>query len=381
MYYQLYKYIVHFLNQLLCGFRKAHLTQHALFRLLQKWQKELDSGGFIGTILMDLSKAYDCLPHDLLIAKLEAYGLGNGSLNLLLGYLSFRKQRTKVGSAYSKWSNIRRGIPQGSILSPLLFNIFINDVFMIIEQSDICNFADDNTLYSCGKSLTDIKENLVSDTKSILNWFKLNSLKANLGKFQFMILGDRSHHKRELKINSIKVEASDDVLLLGITIDKKLTFKQRCENPCRKAQYKLHALRRIRKFLTIEKAKMLSNAFIDSQFNYAPLLWMFCRKTLYSKIEKIHHRTLKVIYQSNDTYENLLLQSNTVSVHQRHLRFLMIEIYKSISQLNPQFMWSFFTHKDIPYNLRKGTILGSPKTHKKEKLIRKLWLITKFMTF
>ena len=100
---QLYEYIVPFLNQLLCGFRKAHSTQHALFRLLQKWQKELDSGGFIGTILMDLSKAYDCLPHDLLIAKLEAYGPGNGSLNLLLDYLSFRKQRTKVGSAYSKW--------------------------------------------------------------------------------------------------------------------------------------------------------------------------------------------------------------------------------------------------------------------------------------
>ena len=175
-------------------------------------------------------------------------------------------------------------------------------------------------------------------------------MKANPGKFQFMILGDRSHHKHELKINSIKIEASDEILLLGITTDKNLTFKQHFENLCRKVQYKLHALRRIRKFLTIEKAKMLGNAFMDGQFNYAPLLWMFCRKTLYSKIEKIHHRTLKVICQSNDTYENLLLQSNTVSVHQRRLRFLMIEIYKSISQLNPQFMWSFFTHKDIPYN-------------------------------
>ena len=133
---------------------------------------------------MDLSKAYDYLPHDLLIAKLEAYGLDNGSLNLLLDYLSFRKQRTKVVSAYSKWSKIRRGIPKGSILGPLLFNIYINDIFMIIEQSDICNSADDNTLYSCGERLTEIKENLVSDTKRILNWFRLNSLKANPGKFQ-----------------------------------------------------------------------------------------------------------------------------------------------------------------------------------------------------
>ena len=106
-------------------------------RLLQKWQKKLDSGGFIGTVLMDLPIANGCLPQDLLIAKLEAYGLRNGSLNLLLDYLIFRKQRTKVGSASSKWSIIRPGIPQGSILGPLLFNIFVNDIFMIIEQSDI----------------------------------------------------------------------------------------------------------------------------------------------------------------------------------------------------------------------------------------------------
>ena len=128
---------------------------------------------------------------------------------------------------------IRRGIPQGSILGALLFNIFINDIFMIIEQLDICNFADDNTLYSCRKRLTEIKENQVSDTKSILNWFRLNSLKANPAKFQFMILGDKSHHKHVLKINSIKVEASDDVLFLGTTIDKKLIFKQHVENLCR----------------------------------------------------------------------------------------------------------------------------------------------------
>ena len=132
-----------------------------------------------------------------------------------------------------------------------------------------------------------------------------------------------------LKANSIQVEASDDVLLPGIAIDKKLTFKQHVQNLCRKAQYELHALRRMRKFLTTEKAKILDTVFLDSQFNYALLLWTFCRKTFYLKIEKIHHNTLRVVYESNDTYDNLLLQSNKVSVKQRHLRFLMTEIYKS----------------------------------------------------
>ena len=129
-----------------------------------------------------------------------------------------------------------------------------------------------------------------------------------------------------------------------------------------KTQYKLYALRRIRKFLIIEKAKILGNAFIDSQFNYAPLIWMFCRKTLYSKIEKIHHRTLKVVYGIDDSYNNLLLSSNSVSIHQRHLRFLVTEIFKSISQINPEFMWSFFKPKKLSYNLRKGPILNLPRT-------------------
>ena len=89
----------------------------------------------------------DCLRHNLSLAKLEAYGIGNDSLKFLLDYLTFRKQRTKVGYAYSKWWGIRRGIPQGLILGLILLNIFINDIFIIIEQSAICNFAYDNTLY------------------------------------------------------------------------------------------------------------------------------------------------------------------------------------------------------------------------------------------
>ena len=128
---------------------------------------------------MDLSKAYDCLSHDLLIAKLEAYGLDVGSLNFLLDYLSLRKHRTKVGSSYSKWSEICRGIPQGSILGPLLFNIFINNIFFFVEKSEICNFADGNTTYSYGKYLPKIKEDLLCTMKNILKWFRLNSLKVN----------------------------------------------------------------------------------------------------------------------------------------------------------------------------------------------------------
>ena len=110
---------------------------------------------YVGTVLMDLSKAYDCIPHDLLIAKLEAYGLDKTCLHLLRDYLSNRKQRTRIGSSFSDWWDIICG-PQGSILGPLLFKIFIKNMLFFVSKSGISNFADDNTLSSCGKMLGDI---------------------------------------------------------------------------------------------------------------------------------------------------------------------------------------------------------------------------------
>ena len=128
------------------------------------------------------------------------------------------------------------------------------------------------------------------------------------------VLDDKTCFEHILEIISTCVQSS-----VGVIIDKSLTYEKYIDNLVRKAQYKPHALRRIRKFLTVEKAKILGSAFIDSQFSYAPLIWMFCTKTFYSKMEKIHHRTLKVIYGIDDSYSNLLLCSNSVSIHQRHI--------------------------------------------------------------
>ena len=220
---------------------------------------------------MDLSKAYDCLPHDLTIAIFKAYGLSKSSLSLLLDYLTSRKQRVKIGSSYSIWNEIKGGVPQGSILGPLLFNAFINDIFVFIEKTEIFNFADDNTIYDCGEDLSNILENLKHDLKILLKWFRINSLQANQGKFQFMILGKKKQNSVKLIINTTEIEETRKVVLLGIPIDNLLIFNEHIDNLCCTANYKLHALRRIRKYLSLEKPKLLSNAFINSQFNYAQL--------------------------------------------------------------------------------------------------------------
>eukprot|EP00111_Clytia_hemisphaerica_P008885 TCONS_00025955-protein len=151
-------------SKLLCGFRKGHSTQHAVLNLLRNWQNALADNKKVGAVLIDLSKAFDCLPHDLLLAKLSAYGLGNDSLKLMHSYLSNRKHRVRIGSHLSSWLEIF------FILGPLLFNIFINDLFYIIQE--ISNFTDDNTLSATGSSIDDVNRNLLNHLNILLEWFK-----------------------------------------------------------------------------------------------------------------------------------------------------------------------------------------------------------------
>ena len=145
-----------------------------------------------------------------------------------------------------------------------------------------------------------------------------------------MVLGDKQNTPFVLNINGKEINNSREIEL-GIVIDNQLKFKKHIENLCKKASFKLHALRRIRKFLTTEKARILANAFINSQFNYAPLIWMFASKTAITKILKIHYRKLQVVYSVYHKSSEELLQINKdISIHQKHLRFFVLEVYKSI---------------------------------------------------
>ena len=240
IYDQLSQYLEKYLNSLLCGFRTAHSSQHALFKLLQAWQGELDKSGFMGTILMDLSKAYDSLPHDPLVAKFEAYGIDKNGLNLIHNYLKNCKQRTEISSPYSEWYDIVRSVPQASILDPLFFNLFINDLFLFIERTNIYNFADDNTIYSCNINPQTILKDLKYNMQNILKWFKENLIKPNPKKFQFIILGKSTRRSIMLNINNVKIRKSSSVVLRGLTIDNRLTFKDHINILLRKASFKLH---------------------------------------------------------------------------------------------------------------------------------------------
>ena len=195
--------------------------QYAILSMLRKWQSCLNSSGNVRAVLMDLSKAFDCLPHDVLLAKMAAYGFGYRSLKFFYSYLINRQHRVRVGSYVSKYLHLTLSVPQGSVLGPIFFNIFVCDLLFSVLESDICNLADDNTLYVCDINIKKVIKRLNSDLKVILDWFLCNGMVANPEKFQVIFPGTKDNDINVIRIGDFCISGSEEVKLLGVTIDSQ----------------------------------------------------------------------------------------------------------------------------------------------------------------
>ena len=195
--------------------------------MIEKWKKRMDNKMFVGAVLMDLSKAFDCVPHDLMIAKLHAYKLDMNTLILFYSYLNNRQQCVKINNVFSSLMVLVSGVPQGSILGPILFNIFINDLVYFIK-SDLGNYADDNTISDGAYNIPDLVQTLEDESNNAIEWFKRNQMIVNPDKFQAIILSRNSSQQGTytLKFDKHEIQTSSEVTLLGIEIDNKLNFKK-----------------------------------------------------------------------------------------------------------------------------------------------------------
>ena len=277
----------------MCGYRKGYSTQYALMSLLEKWKRSLDNHGYAGTVLMDLSKAFDTINHELLIAKLHAYGCTRSGLKLIHSYLNNRWYRTKINSSFSTWKELMMGVPQGSILGPLLFNIYINDLFFILENIDVCNYADDTGLHLCDLELPSLLSSLEHDTSLAIEWFESNYMKLNKSKCHLLISG----HKFEnlwIDVGSSKIWERNSETILGVQIERNLKFDKHVVELCKRANRKLSALSRLSKILPFQRTRTLIKSFFDSEFSYCPLIWMFINRSTNTKINRLQERSLRI---------------------------------------------------------------------------------------
>ena len=226
------EFFIDILHSSVSAYRKGYSCQHVLLKLTEHWRDAFDADKYVGIVAMDLSKAFDSMPHGLLIAKLHAYGVSLDACNMITSYLINRQQRVKVSGQVSEWSVINRGVPQGSVLGPLLFNLFLNDLFFVELNGNIANYADDNHLYNENACIKKLISDIENDSNVCLSWFENNRMVANPKKFQGLITSRDGKMSIPIsgKKNCAKLEKLQERALRVVFNDGHASYETLCES-------------------------------------------------------------------------------------------------------------------------------------------------------
>ena len=232
-----------------------------------------------------------------------------------------------------------------------------------MEDCNVCNFADDTTIYTSDKCIFNVISKLERDTKNALEWFRDNSLVPNPDKFQIMFLGTKMKTRLCLEINGRKSISTTEVTLLGIKIDWKLQFNRHVEHLCINARKKVGALMRLRNKLDTDQKLILYNSFIKSQFGYCPNIWLFHGKVTNKLINRIQKRALRAVYNDFDSsFDDLLQKGDHQTLHQINLKQLIVKVFACVNKQSPEILHDIFTGDYSHHDLRINNRLKLPMT-------------------
>ena len=234
---------------------------------------------------------------------------------------------------YSGFEEIISGVPQGSIVAPILFNAFLNDFFYDMENASVHNFADDTALSCFGKTVKDLINVLKEESEVAINWFSNNEMIVNPDKFKSIILTKNKSDDIPTGFSNgtdiVSIEKS--VKLLGIHLDNRLNFNLHINTICKSASSQLNALVQLKKFLSYEQKKVLVNSFILSNLDYCPLVWFISSAKSVKKVENLQKPALRFLQDNyHSSYKILLQKSEKTTVNVRYLRNLCKEIFNSV---------------------------------------------------
>ena len=324
------------------GFRKNHSTEHALIELVDQIRLSMGDNQMTCGIFIDLSKAFDTVNHQILIQKLEHYGIRGTALDLFKSYLSNRKQYAQIDKCKSKTRPITCGVPQGSVLGPLFFLLFINDLPKCCPGGKTRLFADDTTIFFHSNSIDDIKSTGKLIMTQLTNWFKANKLTLNSEKSSFTIF--KSSRKiipilpNQIDFLNQHIKRTSHIKFLGITLDENLTFNLHVNELCNKLKRLFHIFYNIRDYLSKENIKTIYYALIYSRIKYGISVYGQACNTKLKRIQTLQNQLLKVL--SGKEY-----RFSTDKLHDEH-ELLKIKDIKKQEILS--FVHNFFSNSLPP---------------------------------
>ena len=324
------------------GFRTNHSTEHALIEIVDQIRLSIDQKQLTCGIFIDLSKAFDTVNHKILLNKLDHYGIRGNALKLFTSYLSERKQYTVIEKNRSHTSKISCGVPQGSVLGPLFFLLFINDLPNCCPSGKIRIFADDTTVFFHSNNI----EDLISNAKTIMlqlnSWFDSNKLTLNATKSSFTIF--KSSRKKINNLpNSInflnyRIERKSSIKFLGVILDEHLTWNEHIIEVCNKLQRLFHVFYSIRRYLNIGNIKTLYYTLIYSKIKYGLIVYGMAGTTKLNKIQFLQNQLLKVL--SSKKFRH--------STDKLHNEFEILKVQDMVNQEILTFAFKYFANSLPP---------------------------------
>ena len=307
----------------------------------------------VGTVFIDLRKAFDTVDHDLLCKKLEHYGVRQRELSWIQSYLSSRKQYCRVGGVDSETGEVEVGVPQGSCLGPLLFLIYINDLPSAVQSSTVSMYADDTSLCLKSKDISQLNEAINVDLERLDSWLKGNKLSLNVAKTQSMLIATKPKHrtlnnaaeKLNLEVRGRELDVVKKTKYFGVQVDNSLDWKEHLKAVSSKVSRAIGFLKHARNILPMASLKTLYSGIVEPHFRYCCSVWGCCGNTDINQLQKLQNRAARIVTNSSfDSPSRPLI----VSLGWKTIRELVDEesrsmVYKSLNELAPQYMRNLFT--------------------------------------
>ena len=362
-----------YLDNLQSAYKKSHSTITALLSVSDDIYEALENSELTFLVLLDYSKAFDCANHRLILAKLKAAGFQNDSLSWVTSYLSGRSQKVVTGSQESSWENVINGVPQGSVLGPLLFTILVSDISDAIERGRYHLYADDTQLYYTCK-VEDANSTIAkinSDLENVTNYSKRNCLKLNAGKSKFIVIGSRPNLKKlksvvldEIKLGPDTIEREYAVKNLGVMFDETFSWSKHVNLITAKAYGKLRQAFRFKNFLSPQAKWNLSETYILSQFNYGDIILQGMNNQLINKIQKIQNSCIRFSFglRKYDHVSHTRKSNKILCMQDRSLLHSLTLMFKITKNIAPNYLSTRITyHSNLHnYNTRRRNDIAAP---------------------